>query len=65
MEDIFKTFKIKFSDRDDFNKALGMNHLACDVGHADMVLVYTNEYFRDRVAGFLATSGIENIEVYT
>lgn len=59
MEELFKTFRIRFKDRDVFNEALEMNHLADDVGYSDMVLVYTNEFFRDRFGGFLLTKGVD------
>jgi len=60
MEDLFKTFKIKFTDRDDFNKAVDMNNLADDIGHSDMIFIYSKKYFRDRFAGYLSTMGITN-----
>ena len=65
MENIFKTWKIKFSDRDDFDSACYMNNLSCDIGYSDMVLVYDNEFFRDRFAGYLKISGIDKIELST
>jgi len=66
MEDLFKTFSIKFKNRGDFNDAVEMNNLAVDVGHSDMILVYDNEFFRDRFAGFLGAdvvTGVSCIEI--
>ncbi len=63
MEDLFKTFKIYFSNREEFDSALEMNNLADDIGHADMIMSYSNEFFRDRFAGFLKTQGFKNIEI--
>jgi hypothetical protein len=54
----FKTFKIQFRSKADFDKALEMNHLAHDIGHSDMTLVYDNEFFRDRFVGFLIHEGM-------
>lgn len=59
-EDIFKTVKIIFRDREDFNTVLDMNNLADDIGHSDMILSYSNKFFRDRFAGILATQGIDS-----
>ncbi len=57
MEELFKTYIIKFKDRREFNAALELNHLADDIGHADMILIYTKPFFRDRVAGYLSSLG--------
>lgn len=62
MEYIFRTFNIRFHGCDSFNKALDMNHLADDIGHSDMVLVYSNEFFRDRFVRFLTINEIVDIE---
>ena len=59
MKDLYKTFSICFTDRADFDTALGLNHLADDVGHSDMILKYSNEFFRDRFAGFLQLQGYD------
>lgn len=57
MDDLFKTYSISFENREDFESALKMNNLSTDIGYSDMILIYDNEYFRDRFAGFLASSG--------
>jgi len=62
MEDLFKTWIIKFSSRDDFDQACDMNTFCCDIGYSDMILVYDNEFFRDRFAGYLKMSGINKIK---
>jgi len=62
MEDLFKTYQIKFKNREDFNTALDMRNLADDIGHSDMVLTYSDKYFRDRFAGWLIIEKIAEIE---
>lgn len=65
MDDLFATVSIKFNNRDEFNSAIAMNTFADDIGHSDMVLVYSkkNTYFRDRFAGFLNLQGIYNFYI--
>ena len=60
MNDLFKTFAIQFKDRGEFHKALKFNTFADDVGHSDMILNYSNKFYRDRFVGFLATIGFES-----
>lgn len=60
MEDLFETHKIFFTDRKEFEKAIAMNHLAIDIGYSDMILVYDNEFFRDRFFGFLNIEGFKS-----
>ena len=62
MEESFKTFKIVFENREEFESATDMNHLADDIGYCDKILTYSNEFFRDRFAGYLRTIGIDCIE---
>ena len=62
MDNLFKTFQIRFTDRNDFIMAILMNNLSDDISHSDMILTYSNEFFRDRFVGFLKMEGITNIE---
>jgi len=57
MEDLFKTYKIYFKDRTEFNNATLLNNLADDIGYADMIFTYSNEFFRDRFLGYLSSIG--------
>lgn len=57
VKELFKTYKIYFKDRKEFNKAVDMNNLADDIGYADMILTYSNEFLRDRFLGYLSSSG--------
>ncbi len=59
--ELTRAYLICFGDRREFNKALNLNHLALDVGHDDMVLVYDNEFFRDRFEGYLHTNDVNTI----
>jgi len=59
-EHLFETFLIHFGQRNEFEKALELTTLAIDVGHSDMVLVYDNEYFRDRFSGYLHMNEINH-----
>jgi len=55
--DLFKTYPISFKDREEFNKALCLHHMADDIGYSDMILTYSNEYHRDRFIGYLSLMG--------
>ena len=58
-EEAFKTYKICFTNRDDFNKALKVRNLADDIGHSDMILTYQNKYIRGKFAGWLRWLSID------
>jgi len=57
-DESFETFLIRFGDRDEFEKAVELTTLAMNVIHGDMLLVYDNEFFRDRFSGYLAMNEI-------
>jgi len=56
MTELFNTCAIRFKNRAEFERATQMNNLADDVGHADMILTYSNKFHRDRFAGYLISS---------
>ncbi len=59
--ELFQVYLICFSDRTEFDKAMELNHLAVDIGHSDMVLVYDNEVLRDEIERYLRASDVETI----
>ena len=64
MKELFKTYKIKFENRNEFNFAIDLTNFSIDIGYSDKILVYDNEYFRDRFFRYLRISGIQYIEKY-
>lgn len=61
MQDLFKTYPIYFKDRDEFNKALKLHHMADDIGYSDMILTYSNEHHRNSDLGYLNLFGFLSI----
>ena len=57
MDDLFKTYKIKFGDRREFEDACELNNLADDIGYSDMIFTYSKKFMRDRFVGYLSTLG--------